>query len=320
MRQWPRIAGRARWLRFAERRHRLGGNHPGGYGGGEALGQERAERRGFPALNVAGGPVVQQTEPGDVGCRPVHWNRLAQRIAFADPDAQFQLVIQVPAWAEIRGFLPARLALAVRPADLPAGNPHRRGAAMIGNRHVFVVWHQRVVGAVQLAAIHRVTDAGEEIGIVADPGRQMQRTARGVVQQPRGDGRVRIGRGAFQQFRYPPAQRAPRRGAGFQQRVQRSAGSGFGGVARQAGEQSVFQRHGDIEDGITDRHAAPRATMRRAEDAKGQVLNREIRMAVGGAHPAGAGRVVGFVDHLGYLLFIACSGIGRCHSLGELMR
>ena len=51
----------------------------------------------------------------------------------------------------------------------------RRGAAVIADRHVLVVRQQRIVGAEQLAGVGRVVDAGEEIRVVADRGRQPSR-------------------------------------------------------------------------------------------------------------------------------------------------
>ena len=105
---------------------------------------------------------------------------------------------------------------------------------MIGDRHIFVVRAERVVRVAPAAAIARMMNAGEEIGELADHGRQVHRALRGRVQQPRGQ---RLDRGALgavggEQGGEPLAQREPRPGAERHQRVQRRSGRRFGRLRR----------------------------------------------------------------------------------------
>ena len=54
----------------------------------------------LPALDVAGGPVVQQAEAGDVAGRRADRDRMAEFVAGTDPDAEFEFVVEVTAMAE----------------------------------------------------------------------------------------------------------------------------------------------------------------------------------------------------------------------------
>ena len=56
---------------------------------------------------------------------------------------------------------------------------------MIGDRHVFVVRHQRIVGTEHPAGIGGVEDRGEEVGEVADPHRHDQLDLRDRGEMPR---------------------------------------------------------------------------------------------------------------------------------------
>ena len=58
---------------------------------------------------------------------------------------------------------------------------------MIGDRHVFVIRAERVVGVSATSAIGRVVNAGEEIGEAGDLGRNVHRADRGVVQDLLGE-------------------------------------------------------------------------------------------------------------------------------------
>src|SRR3954451_3999504 len=85
------------WL--AERGECLRTDDPGADAGQEVLGQERAERLIFPRLDVSRRPVVEQAETGDViACFPDR-NRLPELVAFANPDAQLQLIVEAAARA-----------------------------------------------------------------------------------------------------------------------------------------------------------------------------------------------------------------------------
>jgi len=63
IRQRRRIVGGPRRRRDTERRQRLLRHHPGRYGRGEILAQERPERLVFPALDIARRPVIEQQKP-----------------------------------------------------------------------------------------------------------------------------------------------------------------------------------------------------------------------------------------------------------------
>ena len=103
------------------------------------------------------------------------WNRLAPRIALADPDAKLKLEIHFQTRAKRRQLLAIDDALAVRAAHFDAGGAHRGGTAVIGHRHVFVVGTQRRIRATALAAVLGVRDAREKIRERANFCGQVQR-------------------------------------------------------------------------------------------------------------------------------------------------
>ncbi len=136
-------------------------------------------------------------------------NRVALPIAASDPHPEFELVVEIAAWPERRGSLTRLLALAVRSPHVLARRPHRRGAAVIRDGHVLVVRHQRIVGTRNLPALACVVDAGEEVSVIADVCREMQRACSRVVQQARCVAAcIAVGREYFGQTL---AQRPPRR-------------------------------------------------------------------------------------------------------------
>jgi hypothetical protein len=66
----------------------------------EKLFKERSKRRGLPALDIAGRPVVEQAEAGDVVPGFGDRDGRADVIARPDPDADLHFVIQVAARTE----------------------------------------------------------------------------------------------------------------------------------------------------------------------------------------------------------------------------
>ena len=92
--QWLRVTFRAGRLRTAERLQRFGGHHPRRDAGNKALGQERAQRLVFPGLDIPRRPVVEQAETGNMLACFADRDRVAHVIALANPDPQFQLVVQ----------------------------------------------------------------------------------------------------------------------------------------------------------------------------------------------------------------------------------
>ena len=91
---------------------------------------------------------------------------------------------------------------------------------MIGDRHVLVVRQQRIVGPQHPPGIGGMVDAGEEIGEVADPRRQMHRAIGGPVQQrrPHAFHLAPLAALGIEQFGQARAQRRTRPGAQREQR------------------------------------------------------------------------------------------------------
>ena len=95
-------------------------------------------------------------------------NGLAKLARRADVHAELELEIEIARGPVARRGLVRALALAARPLDRRAADADRRGAAVIGDRHVFVVRHQRIVRPKHAPGIAGVEDRSEEIGEVAD--------------------------------------------------------------------------------------------------------------------------------------------------------
>ena len=231
-------------------------------------------------------------------------DRLALAVAGSDPHRELQLVIELAARPEARRRLVGQLALAARPAHRHARLAHRGGAAVIGDRHVFVVRAERVVRVAPPAAIGGVVDAGEEIGEVADRRRQVQPAIAGAMKEPVGE---RLGLGppgavGGKQREDLLAQRAARRGAQRHQRVEAARRRPPRPRSRPAREQPGVVRRAQVENLVADRDAAARPRIRhgatgRAEHPEGQVLQRKLGVPVGRGDPALARAIMGFVDH-----------------------
>src|SRR5207253_2896764 len=143
------------------------------------------ERLILPGLDVARRPVVEETEPRDVVRGLRDGNRGAERIARPDPDAELELIVEIAARPEGRDCFVRGLSLTVRTTHLRAGYLDGRGAAVIADRHVFVVRQQRVVGPEQLAGVGGVVDTGKEVGVVADGGRKLEAAIGGAAERTR---------------------------------------------------------------------------------------------------------------------------------------
>ncbi len=274
------IAGWAGVLRGAERRERVHRHDPRADGRVEALGEERTERLVFPGLQIARGPIVEDADPGDVPVRIGDVDRIAELIALADPDRHFELVIE-PLRRTDRGRIGiGRLGLPLGPGHFAARYAHRAGAAVIADRHVFVVRQQRIVGAEQLADIGGVIDAGVEIGVIANVERQMEFAVARAIEQ-RFDRRLLAAIG--QQFEQRVAQGRHALRAASEQGVEIGATAQFADLARIVGH--VVGRHFEIEDHVPDRDAHTLLRSAARKDREGQILDRKIGMVFAAEDP-----------------------------------
>ena len=239
----------------------------------EILAEKRPERLVFPRLHVARRPVVEQTKSENMrGCLADR-HGFAERRRRADIHAELELEIHVARWPVARRLLVLPFALALRALHRRAADAHRRGAAVIGDRHVFVVRQQRIVGAEGAAGIGGVKDRRIEIGEVADRDRQQHfglrhRASNAGVRllSPRSALRARDKESrSADQACGPSAISALRFGAA----------QAFAAVAASPLERRRCRR--DVEDLIADRHADSRTCVRRRpKHAERQVLNRKI--------------------------------------------
>src|SRR5262249_51181121 len=153
VRQWLRDL---LWARDAKRLQRLQRYDPRRNGRGEILGQKRAERLIFPSLDVAGAPVINQYQTEDVVGGFGDRDRPAQWVAGADEEAHFQLEIEIAARTEERARRIPRLVLSLWPMNVVAAHDDGAGPAVIGDRQMQPVRHQRVFRAAQ----HRADISG----------------------------------------------------------------------------------------------------------------------------------------------------------------
>ncbi len=167
IRQRRGVALRTHKERCAIRSERFHWYHPRRDAGCEALAQKRAERLVFPGLYIAGRPVVDQADAEDVILGGLDGDRLSQRVARPDEEADFEFVIQRARRAERRG-----LRLSVRPSNRRAAHDDRRRPPVIADGNVLIVRQQRIVRTEELADIGGVENRGVEIGIVANRDRQ----------------------------------------------------------------------------------------------------------------------------------------------------
>ncbi len=238
--------------------------------GGEGLAEERAEGHVLPGLDVAGGPVVEQTQAEDVVAVGVERHGPAPLGGDADDEADLGLDVQPHGRAEDGSGVRGRLALPGGAHHVGAGHHDGAGAAVVTDRQVLPVGGQGVrgVGAENLPDVPRVVLRGVEVDVVRHLERQMQ----GHLGQ-----RVEEGLDGLpvRRDRHPRGERAahvrPGRAARRQQRVEAGAGE-QGGVG---GAQGVCRRAG-VEDVVAqpDAHGALRRTGER-EDAVRQVVRAE---------------------------------------------
>ena len=131
---------------------------------GNFLGEEGAERLILPRLEIARRPVVEQRQPSDKwrAASPIG-DRCAQRIAFADPHAELELIESSRCvGSKIGASALGGLVLAARADDGLARGAYRRRAPMIADRHIFIIGEQRIVGPELPPDIVRMMDADIE--------------------------------------------------------------------------------------------------------------------------------------------------------------
>ena len=151
------------------------GHHPRRDGGGERLSKEWTERDVLPGLDVAGAPVVEQDDTEEVPFCLRHRNRLPHRRGAAHDEAEFQFEVQLPAGTEhdVAGI---GSDLAMRPADRRAVDQHRRGTAVVADRHVEpILGKRRGVGTEQPTHVLGVVSGGVEVDVVRHLPGEMKR-------------------------------------------------------------------------------------------------------------------------------------------------
>src|SRR6516165_11758460 len=103
-------------------------------------------------------------------------DRLAEAVAWPDPNRELKFVVELLGRPETRRTLLGSFALAVRPADRHFGRTDRGSPAVIGDRDIFVIGIEGVVGVPAHPAVAGMMDAGKEVGEAADRRRLVQGT------------------------------------------------------------------------------------------------------------------------------------------------
>jgi hypothetical protein len=287
------IALRSREGPGVERRKRLGGHDPGRNAGGKVLSQERTERLIFPRLHVTRRPVVEQAEAENMLRRVANWDGVAEFGRRADIHAELKFEIEIARGTIGRRRVVRALALTARAFERGAARNDRRGAAVIGDGHVFVVRHQRIVRPKHAAGVGRVEDRGEEVGEVADDCRQADlRLRHGSEMLTQALVAVIGAQGA----RERQAERGPGSRSERHEMIEPRRRAHSRCLRGNAVERRTGCRH--VEDLVADRHAHPRRQSRpRAKDAERQILNREVGAGrVGAFDKTSARGIVGFVE------------------------
>src|SRR3546814_3713656 len=113
--------------------------------------------------------------------RLIDRNRGAKIIPGAYPYAHLQLIVQPLAGGQDGRIGIGSPDLSLRPFQRRAADLNRGCAAMIANRHIFVIGEQRIVGPTQPPNIFGVANAGVENGIIAYLRRQVESAVRSLV-------------------------------------------------------------------------------------------------------------------------------------------
>ena len=134
----------------------------------EILCEERPERLVFPRLDVAGGPVVDETEAEDLFLRLADRNRRSKLIPVPDKEADLHLVIEILARDKNRRSFRVAAILPVRPLDVRAADHNARSPPVITDRHILIIRQQRSIRPKHRSYIRSVIDRAVEVGVVAD--------------------------------------------------------------------------------------------------------------------------------------------------------
>src|SRR5215470_17562764 len=106
-------------------------HHPGRNRRGEILAEERTQRLGFPGLNVARRPVVEEAIAKNVICRRADREGATQVGGRTDKCAELQFEIETLRRAEARRRTIHCFALSARPRHCNVADPHRGCPAVI---------------------------------------------------------------------------------------------------------------------------------------------------------------------------------------------
>ena len=171
---------------------------------------------------------------------------------------------------------------------------------MVADGNVLVVRQQRVVGPEHLADVGRVVDADVEVSVVADAGGQVHGA---VWRRDAASGRAALEPAALaavgiQDFREARPECLARRRS--ERKQARSANPRTPPLRRPAHRgrtaPTPMPRPGRRSCCRSRHRRTPFRSARRAEDAEGQVLNGEVFVTVGGAHPALPLWIVGLIE------------------------
>ncbi len=166
------------------------------------------------------------------------------------------------------------LHLTARAPHRRAAHDHRRSAAMVADRNVFIVRQQRIVRPKHAPDVRCVKDRGVEIGVVADFDRHQKGAL--VDRMKPFPGRIGV--------------------VGPQRAADRKTELGAGPAPQR---HQLIQRcvAGHVQDLIADPDSRPWRGRAVAVDAEGKILDRKVRVgSVGRFHPTLQRRIVRFIE------------------------
>ena len=270
--------------RHPKRLQRRPGDDPGADRRCERLGLEGTQRLILPGLDVTRRPVVEEHVAEDHLVRLGHAHRLSHGIGGADDGAQLELDVETTARPEAREVGVGGPRLTERSSHARPAHHDRRRASVVADRDVQPVGWQRVVRAAEHRSdVERVLAARIEVGVLGDRERQLEPDV-----APRNDRAVAEGGVALESRVAARCQQLgesrPDGGPGSRpegheivQRRPSKDGRGPSGI-----EHTLRFEHGQIEDRVANRRAAPRSLRSPTERAVGQILNREVAVRLVG--------------------------------------